>query len=304
MVDRFADLRSAAQENGTNAVVGADPMELSLMEKGGDGGGGTQSAFMREFFDEVGLIKNKMAQIRRNIAEIGKLHDKAMTAIMKKNDEEKELDGLMNQTNQLGMEIKNKLKKMEEQNKHPPDTLTPAEIKIRHNLHSTLTRQFVDLMREYQEKQEAYKGKIREKVVRQIQIVKPEGVNEELMEEYMQGKKQIFTDVIIGSQVSQAYEDIQARHKEILKLEESLRELHQLFVDMAVLVDAQGELLDQIENQVNNAVGYTEKGAKELEKANYYQKKSRKKMCCLIVFFSAVVAVVLGLGIGLTSSHK
>jgi len=193
---------------------------------------------------------------------------------------------------------------MEDQNKAMKNDIPVAEMKIRTNMHGAMTRQFVELMKEYQEKQEAYKGRIKDKVVRQIQIVKPEGVSEELMDEYMQGKKQIFTDVIIGSQVSQAYEDIQARHKEILKLEESLRELHQLFVDMAVLVEAQGELLDQIENQVSNAVGYTEKGAKELEKANYYQKKSRKKMCCLIVFFTAVVAIVLGVGIGFTQSHK
>jgi len=116
MVDRFADLKkpllSAAQENGVGgAGVNPDPMELSLMEKGGPGSDGNTSPFMKEFFDEVGLIKNRMGQIRRNIAEISKLHDKAMTAIMKQKDEEKELDNLMNQTNAMGMEIKNKLKK-------------------------------------------------------------------------------------------------------------------------------------------------------------------------------------------------
>ena len=36
----------------------------------------------------------------------------------------------------------------------------------------------------------------------------------------------------------------------VLELERSLMELHQIFLDMAVLVEAQGEMLDNIEAQV------------------------------------------------------
>ena len=36
----------------------------------------------------------------------------------------------------------------------------------------------------------------------------------------------------------------------MLELERSLMELHQIFLDMAVLVEAQGEMLDNIEAQV------------------------------------------------------
>ena len=38
-------------------------------------------------------------------------------------------------------------------------------------------------------------------------------------------------------------------------LEQSLVELHQIFLDMAVLVEAQGEMLDNIEKQVREAGG-------------------------------------------------
>ena len=39
--------------------------------------------------------------------------------------------------------------------------------------------------------------------------------------------------------------------QDVLKLEESVQELHQMFADFALLADQQGELLDQIEYQVN-----------------------------------------------------
>ncbi len=40
-------------------------------------------------------------------------------------------------------------------------------------------------------------------------------------------------------QARQTLADITARHEDIMKLETSIRELHDMFVDMAVLVESQ-----------------------------------------------------------------
>ena len=45
--------------------------------------------------------------------------------------------------------------------------------------------------------------------------------------------------------------EINERHEAVKELEKSLMELHQIFLDMAVLVEAQGEMLDNIEQQVS-----------------------------------------------------
>jgi t-SNARE complex subunit (syntaxin) len=45
---------------------------------------------------------------------------------------------------------------------------------------------------------------------------------------------------------------------------------------MSVLVETQGEMLDQIEYSVQQAHAYVEKGVKQLEKAKQSQKDSRK----------------------------
>ena len=37
----------------------------------------------------------------------------------------------------------------------------------------------------------------------------------------------------------QTLADIEARHKDILKLEQSIKELHDMFMDMAMLVESQ-----------------------------------------------------------------
>ncbi len=47
---------------------------------------------------------------------------------------------------------------------------------------------------------------------------------------------QIMTDT---QQAKQTLADIEARHADIIKLESSIRELHDLFVDLAILVESQ-----------------------------------------------------------------
>ena len=52
--------------------------------------------------------------------------------------------------------------------------------------------------------------------------------------------------------------------------------MQQLFMDMAVMIEAQGEILTQIEVHVTSAVKDTESGTKSLGEAIKIQKKTRK----------------------------
>ena len=62
---------------------------------------------------------------------------------------------------------------------------------------------------------------------------------------------------------------------------------------MSVLVETQGELLDQIEYTVSQSVNYTGKAVEELRVASKYQKQVRKKMCCVICLILIIIAIVV-----------
>lgn len=55
------------------------------------------------------------------------------------------------------------------------------------------------------------------------------------------GNPGVFTQGIITDtqQARQTLADIEARHNDIMKLESSIRELHDMFMDMAMLVESQ-----------------------------------------------------------------
>ncbi|KAK7821712.1 putative syntaxin-131 [Quercus suber] len=78
----------------------------------------------------------------------------------------------------------------------------------------------------------------------------------------------------------------------------------QIFLDMAVLVDAQGEMLDNIESQVSSAVDHVQQGNTALQKAKKLQKNSRKWMCIAIIILLIIVAIIVVAVIKPWSSSK
>lgn len=73
------------------------------------------------------------------------------------------------------------------------------------------------------------------------------------------------------------YAKVAGKYQDVLTLEQSVQELHQMFLDFALLTEQQGELLDQIEFQVKQAADYIEDGNVDVYEAGEYQKSIRKK---------------------------
>ncbi len=88
------------------------------------------------------------------------------------------------------------------------------------------------------------------------------------------------------------------KYQDVLTLEASVAELHQMFLDFALLTEQQGELLDQIEYQVKAASDYIDEGNSEMVQAIEIQKSIRAKQCCLIVIVLVVIGVVVGIVVG------
>ena len=70
--------------------------------------------------------------------------------------------------------------------------------------------------------------------------------------------------------------DIQDRYRDIQKIEESVELIFNLFKDLAVLVQQQGEAIDNIELTLNDAHNYVLGAEKELIEAVDLHKSGRK----------------------------
>jgi len=95
-----------------------------------------------------------------------------------------------------------------------------------------------------------------------------------------------------------AYRGVQERHQELQRIEQTIVELAQLFNDMAILVEEQGEQVKAIETVTHTVQDDTEAGLGYTEKAKDSARSARKKrwICFfIVVIILIIIAVVIGI---------
>ena len=85
----------------------------------------------------------------------------------------------------------------------------------------------------------------------------------------------------------------QEPHDVSKEIEISLLELHQIFLDMVVLVKVQGEQLNDIEHHVIPATSYVGHGTKQVKGAKKYQRNTRKWMCIGIILLIILILIIV-----------
>uniref|UniRef100_A0A674P9Q4 Syntaxin-1B n=1 Tax=Takifugu rubripes TaxID=31033 RepID=A0A674P9Q4_TAKRU len=250
--------------------------------------------FMDEFFEQVEEIRGCIEKLSEDVEKVKKQHSAILAAPNPDEKTKQELEDLTADIKKTANKVRSKLKAIEQSIEQEEGlNRSSADLRIRKTQHSTLSRKFVEVMTEYNTTQS-----------KQLEITGRTTTNEELEDMLESGKLAIFTDDIkMDSQMTkQALNEIETRHTEIIKLENSIREPHDMFVDMAMLVESQGEMIDRIEYNVEHSVDYVERAVSDTKKAVKYQSQARKKkimiiICCVIL--GVVLASTIGGTLGL-----
>ncbi|XP_054272312.1 syntaxin-1A-like isoform X2 [Macrosteles quadrilineatus] len=283
--DRLQALKAAQSDDDD---VGPDDVAVNV--EGRDG-------FMDEFFAEVEEIREMIDKIQANVEEVKKKHSAILSAPQTDEKVKQELEDLMADIKKTANKVRAKLKVIEQNIEQEEQTnKSSADLRIRKTQHSTLSRKFVEVMTEYNRTQTDYRERCKGRIQRQLEITGRQTTNEELEEMLEQGNPAVFTQGIImeTQQAKQTLADIEARHADIIKLENSIRELHDMFMDMAMLVESQGEMIDRIEYHVEHAVDYVQTATQDTKKALKYQSKARRKKIMIMICVTILVVIVGG----------
>ena len=142
---------------------------------------------------------------------------------------------------------------------------------------------------------EEHKEKSKKCLIKSCQIAGIKLSEEQIEEKIAENDLDLYSQGIID-QAKKELDDTKKRHNEFLSLEESIRELYELFKQMMELVEIQGHTVDNIENNVGRAQIDVEKGVKDLAVAAINQTSARKKKIGLIalgvfVFFIIIIII-------------
>ncbi|NXF99618.1 STX3 protein, partial [Sakesphorus luctuosus] len=263
------------------------------------------TAFMDEFFSEIEETRQNIDKISENVEEAKKLYSLILSAPIPEQKTKDDLEQLTTEIKKMANSVRNKLKSME-RNIEQDEERSSADLRIRKSQHSVLSRKFVDVMTKYNEAQVDFRERSKGRIQRQLEITGKNTTDEELEEMLESGNPSIFTSGIMDSQISkQALSEIEGRHKDIVRLESSIKELHDMFVDIAMLVEnqARGHPPGQLgPNNMDQSVGFVERAVADTKKAVKYQSEARRKLLVLVavaILLLGTVALIIGLSVGL-----
>ncbi|KAF1800945.1 t-SNARE [Mucor lusitanicus] len=251
------------------------------------------------FFEEVESIKDAITMVNENIDAVERLHT---AALMSYNEQQwsqlsSQLQNMKKDTTSRNLRIKARLTELENANSRQGQT---PDGQMRRTQFSALKKRFMDTIQRYQDIERAYQQKYRQRIERQIKIVKPEATQDEIDDilDNADDDAQIFTQSLMQAtrrgHAKAVLSEVQNRHDDIKNIEKTIVELHQLFMDMSVLVERQQETVNAVEQNAETAAVQLKEGTNLVNRAILSAKATRtKKWCCF--FLTIGICVMIGI---------
>uniref|UniRef100_UPI0037E7D83E syntaxin-11b.1 n=1 Tax=Semicossyphus pulcher TaxID=241346 RepID=UPI0037E7D83E len=158
-----------------------------------------------------------------------------------------------------------------------------AITRIARTQYAGLSNGFRDAMFDYNEVEMSHRDNCKAQIQRQMEIVGREVTGEEVEEMIEQGQWNIFNDNIVseGKTARSALSQIEKRHKELLDLETRIQGIHEIFLDIAMLVEEQGPMITSIQTNVQKTDEGIQDALVKLRKAKRHDSNNPfKKMFC------------------------
>jgi len=269
-------------------------------------GSGAAGGDMSSFYTEIGAIQDSIAVYNDNVRRISELQARSLnnineTVAQKTNEQ---IENLTNENRTLSDQIKRRIKNLASQR------VTGPNAQVRKTQIDLVRQKFVEAIQSYQEVERQNRTKYKQRLERQFKIVKPNASPEEVKAVVNDDQGgQVFTQALMNSnrigESRAAYREVQERHEDIKRIEKTLTELAQLFNDMSILIDQQGETLDTVEQTVQNVDRDIETGYHETERAVVSARAARRKRwICFIIILIILAVIAIIVAVVITNQKK
>lgn len=285
----YVDLKKLAMKDDLES--GPDP-DLEMANN-------TTDESLSSFLEEAEKVKAEMSLITETLSRISQYNDESRSA--HKADSVKSLRDKISNEIVSGLRkaksIKATLEEMDRANREIKRLSGTPVYRSRVAVTNGLRKKLRESMMEFQALRQRMMSEYKETVERRYFTVTGERPDEAMIEKIITDGGEEFLARAVQEhgrgKVLETVVEIQDRYDAAKEIEKSLLELHQVFLDMAVMVEAQGEQMDEIEHHVMNASHYVKDGAKELNTAKKHQRSSRKWMCIGIIVLLIIILIVI-----------
>ncbi|KAI9900311.1 hypothetical protein N3K66_004573 [Trichothecium roseum] len=270
-------------------------------------GGGTNGGYRRplskdEFLDRVKSLREEIKNLTSDIDYIGQLHQRSLGSTDASAGAQ--LEQYVSETQVRNTAIKDGIKGLERDLVNTTDSTRNTKDTQLQSL-KTFFRAELD---KYQSLERDYQQRYREQIARQYRIVNPDATEEEVREatEADWGNEGVFQTALRTNRTGHASSvlgNVRARHNELQRIERTLHELMKLYEDLAAVVEQQDPVIQATEQNAELTNEHIEKGNDQVATATHHVRNKRKlQWWCALVVFLILVALGVGLGIGLKNA--
>lgn len=237
-----------------------------------------------EVHETIGMIKTKMAELSQKHA------DHIQVRFGTANDEEQKIEILTAAITKMYQQARMKVEKIGKGQK-----LTPDEQVMKANIQRSLASDLQDLSAEFRASQESYlralqarKDRTQRKLTTSTSTVPDEPI------ELADGQVLASGDLSLTLQSNAGmYDEAVERDRELRNVAKSIKELSDIFRDLAILVIDQGTALDRIDCNLENTSRNMQEAVVHLEAANNYSKGARLRNFILLLLVLIIILVVI-----------
>lgn len=173
-----------------------------------------------------------------------------------------------------------------------------ASHRMKRSILMALEKKLKAVMQEFSIMRDEFQEDYKEVVERRYYTITGEAPDEEVVDQLLEtGDSETLFQHAIESQgrghVMDTVVEIQERHDAVMEVERGLVELHQIFLDMATLVEQQGEVVDLIATQIESAEEYIAEAKEEMIQSKKLHFSIRRKQCCIIMCVLILIALII-----------
>ncbi|XP_069016723.1 syntaxin-11a [Embiotoca jacksoni] len=241
---------------------------------------------MDTVYKEAQAMRAEMRLLKGDVKRLGKQNTRLLTSVRRISSIKKDSNALGRDIKARGEAVYARLERLGKRSKELEEKhgSTSAVARMVRSQYVSLTSAFHAVMSEYNDTEMVQRENCKTRIQRQAEIMGQEVSREQIDDMIETGKWNVFSDNLLleGRTARSALSEIENRHKELLQLEGRIRDIHELFFQMALLVEEQGGRLDNIEANVSATQDFIVKAEIQIRKAGKYKKNNpcKKLFCC------------------------
>ncbi|XP_027794298.2 syntaxin-11 isoform X1 [Marmota flaviventris] len=232
---------------------------------------------LESLYRDIQDIQDENQLLMADVKRLGKQNVRFLTSMRRLSSIKRDTNSIAKAIKTRGESIHRKLRAMKElsQASEAQNGAHSAVARILQSQYSALTRTFQQAMHEYNQAEMKQRENCKIRIQRQLEIMGKDVSGDQIEDMFEQGKWDVFSENLLADVkgARAALNEIESRHRELLRLENRIRDVHELFLQMAVLVEEQADTLNVIELNVQKTLDYTGEAKAQVRKTLQYQRK-------------------------------